>query len=360
MSSSIERTFSVDDLVGGIWRLGQAGMARTDSEAAFQEFLKRIPSASNLAAAAAASQLDSTSAAQLQQLQQQVQQQQQQASSSTATAVLPAGALSDVNGAGLGGIPRVPSLDFLRQLASVQQQFGPGGPASTIKLENSTPPPAPLSLPGLSPADLATLNASALSTALQAVPGLTTAGHPLAAAALHNPAAAAAALQLTQLNRLTAAAAAANSAGANQSGAATSGASSGERDNDKAEVRRARRMLSNRESARRSRRRKQEHLSKLEQEINVLLDEKKIWTERVQTLERKFTSVDDENKRLREENERLRDELRFLRNELKDRNGYRRAAEHDDDDYHVSSNTAKRHKADAKSEHKESVSDEAK
>ena len=48
----MERSFSVDDIVGGIWRLGAAGMGRTDSEAAFQEFLKKIPSNTNLAAAA--------------------------------------------------------------------------------------------------------------------------------------------------------------------------------------------------------------------------------------------------------------------------------------------------------------------
>ena len=51
----MERSFSVDDIVGGIWRLGAAGMGgRTDSEAAFQEFLKKIPSNSNLVAQAAA------------------------------------------------------------------------------------------------------------------------------------------------------------------------------------------------------------------------------------------------------------------------------------------------------------------
>lgn len=33
----MERSFSLDDMIGGIYRLGQAGMGRTDSEAAFQE-----------------------------------------------------------------------------------------------------------------------------------------------------------------------------------------------------------------------------------------------------------------------------------------------------------------------------------
>lgn len=50
----MDRSFSVDDLVGGIWRLGQAGVGRTDSEAAFQELLKSFPSTNNLAAQATA------------------------------------------------------------------------------------------------------------------------------------------------------------------------------------------------------------------------------------------------------------------------------------------------------------------
>lgn len=48
----MDRSFSVDDLVGGIWRLGQAGVGRSDSEAAFQELLKGFPSTNNLAAQA--------------------------------------------------------------------------------------------------------------------------------------------------------------------------------------------------------------------------------------------------------------------------------------------------------------------
>lgn len=67
----MERSFSVDDLVGGIFRqAAAAGMGRTDSESAFQEFLKRIPSATNLAAAHAAHQAH-------QQMQQQAQAQHQ-------------------------------------------------------------------------------------------------------------------------------------------------------------------------------------------------------------------------------------------------------------------------------------------
>lgn len=136
MSGAIERTFSVDDLVGGIWRLGQAGMGRTDSEAAFQEFLKRIPSASNLAAAAA--QAETASA--------QYQLQSSSAAAPTLSTAAPlieagtAGSGAATAPAGLAGIPRVPSLDFLRQLVSPQYVPAPmaAGSAPAVKLEATT------------------------------------------------------------------------------------------------------------------------------------------------------------------------------------------------------------------------------
>lgn len=147
-SESMNRSFSVDDLVGGIFRLGQAGagaFGRTDSEvslicleqdpsrscttqlltlavchalspqAAFQEFLKRIPSATNLAAH---QQFEPN----------QLQQSQQLLSASgsgggAAAANLSAG-LSEA-GQGTGGMPRVPSLDVLRQLV-IQNQLSQG------------------------------------------------------------------------------------------------------------------------------------------------------------------------------------------------------------------------------------------
>lgn len=71
--------------------------ARNDSEAAFQEFLKRIPSATNLAAAGGAA-LDAG------------------ALSATAQQLLSAGSGLVGDGNGLTGMPRVPSLDLLRQL----------------------------------------------------------------------------------------------------------------------------------------------------------------------------------------------------------------------------------------------------
>ena len=129
-TGSMAKVFSVDDLVGGLWRLGgtatTGGMHRNDSEAAFQEFLKRIPSASNLAAAA--NQLDSASAAQLQHQMQGV------ASASGLSGMLPCMSIGDLQGAAsIGGMHRVPSLDFLKQLSAMQQMTG--GAQQGVKME---------------------------------------------------------------------------------------------------------------------------------------------------------------------------------------------------------------------------------
>lgn len=132
-SAGLSRAFSVDDLVGGIWRLqnqqagGQTGgglFGRTDSEAAFQEFLKRIPSATNLAAAASGQY-------EPQQLQQQAQQLLASGAGSAA-----ANAIQEANG-GVPGMPRVPSLDLLRQLVIQNQlQQGFSAPSSVVKSES--------------------------------------------------------------------------------------------------------------------------------------------------------------------------------------------------------------------------------
>jgi len=111
---AMERSFSVDDLVGGLYRLGQAGMGRTDSEAAFQEFLKRIPSATNLAAGGA------TNLAALD------------------TPGLPTSAsfaqVTDAAGLG-GGVPRVPSLDLLAKLVMQGASAPQMSSAATVKAE---------------------------------------------------------------------------------------------------------------------------------------------------------------------------------------------------------------------------------
>lgn len=114
------KVFSVDDLVGGFFgRLGQShgstgGFPRTDSESAFQEFLKRIPSASNLAAAT--NQLDSAA-----QLPTNLQSQLQGAGSGV---MFPSMSIGDLSSAASLGMPRVPSLEFLKQLSHMQQMVG--------------------------------------------------------------------------------------------------------------------------------------------------------------------------------------------------------------------------------------------
>eukprot|EP00877_Chromochloris_zofingiensis_P002035 jgi/Chrzof1/11832/Cz06g11180.t1 len=336
----MERTFSVDDLVGGIWRLGQAGMGRTDSEAAFQEFLKRIPSATNLAAAANASQ-------QLEHSQQLHQQAQLALHNGPGTSVAPpsshaATSLPDVS-SGLTGIPRVPSLDLLRQLV-IQNQLSHSLNQPIVKSETpasaSIASTAPLGL-SVAPVDAAAFHAANLTAALQAVPGLSApSANPLLAAGLTPSAAAAAALQLGQLGQLKLGA-----------------VGSIDKDSlEKAEVRRQRRMLSNRESARRSRRRKQEHLHTLESKINELAEVKKEVAEKASTIERTAKSLEDENKRLREENDRLRDELRFLRTELtdrKDRNGYYRRERSISDESDHDDHSHKRQRQHTSASHKE-------
>ena len=112
----MDRQVSVEDIVGGLYKLGSAGFPRTDSEAAFQDFLKRIPSTTNLASQA--EQLNPQQQLQLQQHVQQLTQQSQGFSS---------GDHQDATHHNIGGIPRVPSLDFLRQLMNVNPAVSPQG-----------------------------------------------------------------------------------------------------------------------------------------------------------------------------------------------------------------------------------------
>lgn len=112
----MERTFSVDDIIGNVYRLSGAlgGMGnRTDSEAAFQEFLKRIPSATNLSAIGSAGGAQYEPGA-LQQTAQQL-----LGNTSLPTAPLNTSLSSDA----APSMPRVPSLDLLRQLV-LQNSMG--------------------------------------------------------------------------------------------------------------------------------------------------------------------------------------------------------------------------------------------
>ena len=76
------------------------------------------------------------------------------------------------------------------------------------------------------------------------------------------------------------------------------------------EVRRQRRMLSNRESARRSRRRKLEHVAVLDQQINGHKAENAALVERLREMEQRAESVIRENAGLKAEVERLTAALR--------------------------------------------------
>ena len=112
----MDRQVSVEDIVGGLYKLGSAGFPRTDSEAAFQDFLKRIPSTTNLAGQA--EQLNPQQQLQLQQHVQHLTQQNQ---------LPPISDHQDATHHNIGGIPRVPSLDFLRQLMNVNPAVSPQG-----------------------------------------------------------------------------------------------------------------------------------------------------------------------------------------------------------------------------------------
>ena len=75
------------------------------------------------------------------------------------------------------------------------------------------------------------------------------------------------------------------------------------------EVRRQRRMLSNRESARRSRRRKLEHVSTLEGQIAMHKAENQAIVERLQQTEQRMEAIVRENAALKAELERLQTQL---------------------------------------------------
>eukprot|EP00798_Chlamydomonas_sp_ICE-L_P008067 gene8067-1309_t len=287
--NGFERSFSFDDLLGGIARLsGQAGLVRSESEAVFQEFLKKIPSATNLAALGAAAHqanadhINDSSAA--------------EGAANLVSMGLPNGT----------GVPRVPSLDFLRALVVNQQHQHSG---AYVKQEQQQQHQLSLPIASLGTMPSPDYNFSAL----QGIPGLTS---PAAyAAQLHGGNLATnAAMKLHNLSHGMQSIGTASSAPASSDGCK----SNGEVD-DKAEARRARRMLSNRESARRSRRRKQEMLNKLELELNVVADSKKEVADQVEDLSRKCSAAEEEHRRLKEENARLKDELGFLRSEISER-----------------------------------------
>lgn len=186
------------------------------------------------------------------------------------------------------GIARVPSLEVLKMF------LGPSNALYSQTLPLTRVPPTHETQSGSSVlGGASSLNGVAASVALPQ--GGVIPPAPQSAILSMNPAAAAAALQFSQFS--------------------STGLIPQSLDMElleKSEQRRARRMLSNRESARRSRKRKQEHLHTLEEEIRSLQDEKGEWLESRENLTRRCQTAEEECARLKEENLRLRDELSIL------------------------------------------------
>lgn len=122
----MERAFSIDDLVGNVYRLSGAlgGFNRTDSESAFQEFLKRIPSAQNIQNIASANPSVNGSAGGALQQTAGGAQYEPGALQLLGASNLPTAPLNtSLNPDPAPGMPRVPSLDLLRQLV-LQNSMG--------------------------------------------------------------------------------------------------------------------------------------------------------------------------------------------------------------------------------------------
>jgi len=239
----MERNWSVEDLVGGLWRVG-----RTDSEQQLQDYLRRVPSGTwpgppptEYQAQQQAQLVDAVNAqAAYAQAMQQI------TTGNKPTEMVPPGASAN------NGMQRVASLDMLRAL--VLQQ-GQGQHPHALSSQNSgmhAPPTRPMAnTPIPQPVDVKNLSL---------------------------------AMQGKQANNLHV---------QNVSELDT-------KDMDKTEIRKARRMLSNRESARRSRRRKQEHLDTLEAKLKATDRENASLKKKVNDLTGKLKKMQQDYAKLEE------------------------------------------------------------
>lgn len=279
-------------------------LPRIDSDSQFHDFLKKIPSSSNLASGG----------------------------------ILDGSGEPSPAGAGPGGVPRVPSLDLIRAFLNVSRPMT-GDAAAAAPLSPGgvgARRDAPLSPPGYGDATAAAA-AAAGALPLQAFTGagalqlsaLQSAALQNAAAAAGGTNAAALAAALMGQGQLPAA-----FLGASQHGAVpgvgsvptsvptsalngsegTAGASSdgggggaaGAPGDAKQQQRRERRMLSNRESARRSRKRKQEHLQTLESALAEVEASKAALAAQSAAMAEEAARRDAELAALRAENDALR------------------------------------------------------
>eukprot|EP00210_Caulerpa_lentillifera_P000536 g518.t1 len=187
------------------------------------------------------------------------------------------------------GMNRVPSLEFLKMfMGSNKSLYSPISPLGRVMEDSQN------SSEGFGPQQQ-DVNSVPVSMAVPHPQGGVIPPAPHSTILAMHPAAAAAALQFSQLSN----------SGVLQQGMNLDYL-------EKNEQRRVRRMMSNRESARRSRKRKQEHLHTLEEQIRSLQSEKTAWLELQENLKRRCISAEEESQRLKEENSRLRDELNIL------------------------------------------------
>lgn len=187
------------------------------------------------------------------------------------------------------GMTRVPSVEIMKMFFGPNRSlYSPVSPLGRVMQEGSNAAGDNFGTQGMHPIPATSLN-------VQHPQGGVIPPAPHNAILTMNPAAAAAAFQFSQLSN---------------SGIFPHGMDM--QYLEKSEQRRERRMMSNRESARRSRKRKQEHLSTLEEQIRDLKNEKRVWLEKQENLKRRCNSAEEESQRLKEENSRLRDELKIL------------------------------------------------
>mmetsp|Transcript_8219 Transcript_8219/g.24497 ORF Transcript_8219/g.24497 Transcript_8219/m.24497 type:complete len:377 (-) Transcript_8219:2392-3522(-) len=327
MDATMSRVYSVEDIVSNLTKAGSVSnnFPRTDSEQAFQDFLKRIPSSNSLAAfGQSGSQADlAAQASQIYNLQAHVAS--QAAAAANTSNPLDASAINGGTGILGGGVPRVASLDFFRQLLPVNQlnvagakpgatgtagttaaaaeggegQDAPGAMRRNGKVEPSAgsafspPPPSFSELPPIQGVSTGNLTANLSS------------GNLLRTSSVEN-------VRPQPARAPSPAAGSGGGGGGRVLPPMPTAAPQTEREKElaaKAELRRARRMLSNRESARRSRKRKQEHLGELQGQISALVEQKEELEDELESAQAALKRKDTEISQLRAQNEHLRSEL---------------------------------------------------